>query len=77
MENYNHNLVNQMITLLNLMNDNIISLTCVLKDRGLLGKEDGNDRGRARSDDEMAIDITYTSRDQDVQKTQEQVAKEN
>ena len=66
-----------MISLLNSINDNILSLIGMPKDRGLLGEEDGKDKGRARSNDDMATDITYTSLDQDVQKIQEQVAKEN
>ena len=70
MENYNHNLSNQMISLLNSINDNILSLTGVLKDRGLLGDEDGKDRGKARSKDESAMDITYTCPNQDVHRTQ-------
>ena len=77
MENYNHNLVNQMISLLNSINDNILSLTGVLKDTGLLGEDEGKDKDKARFDDEMAIDITYTSLDQEVQKTHLQEAKEN
>ena len=69
LENYNHNLANQMISLLNSINGNILSLTSFLKDRGFLGEEDGKDRGKARSKDEMAMDITYTSMDQEVHKT--------
>ena len=60
-----------MTSLLNSINDNILSLTSFLKDRGLLGDEDGKDRGKARSKDEMAMDITYTSLDQDVHRTQQ------
>ena len=59
-----------MISFLNLINDNILSLTGLLKDRGLLGDKDGKDRGKARSEDEIAMDITYTSLDQDVHRTQ-------
>ena len=69
LENYNHNQVNKMISLLNSINDNILSLTIFLKDRGFLGGEDGKDRGKTRSKDEMAMDITYTSLDQEVHKT--------
>ena len=52
-----------MISLLNSINDNILSLTGLLKDRGLLGDEDIKYRGKARSKDEIAIDTTYTSLD--------------
>ena len=66
-----------MISLLNLINDNILSLTSFLKDRALLGDEDGKDRGKARFEDEMATDITYTILDQEVHKMQQQEAEEN
>ena len=66
-----------MISLLNLINDNILSLTGLLKERGLLGDEDGKDRGKARYEDEMAMDITYTSPNQEVNKTQQKEAEEN
>lgn len=76
MENYNHNLVNQMISLLNSINDNILSLTGVLKARGLLDEDDEKDKGRARTDEDMATDITFTSMDQEVQKTHEKMTEE-
>lgn len=68
LENYNHNLANQMISLLSSINDNILSLTSVLKDRGLLDGEDGKDRGRARSNDDKATNFTFTSLDQEIEK---------
>ena len=66
-----------MISLLNLINDNVLSLTDLMKDRGLLGDEEGKDRGKARSDDETAMDITYSCLDLDVNRTEQQEAKEN
>ena len=65
-----------MISLLNLINDNVLSLTSLIKDRGLLGDEEGKDRGKSRFDDETNIDITYSCLDQDAHSTQQQEAKE-
>lgn len=65
LENYNHIMVNQMISLLNLINKNILSLIGVLKVRGLLDEDDDKDRGRARTDEDMVTDITFTSMGQD------------
>lgn len=76
LENYNHNLVNQMISILNSINENILSLTGVLKARGLLDEDDDKDRGRDRTDEDVATDITFTSMDQDMQKTHEKMAEE-
>ena len=52
-----------MIYILNLINDNILSLTGVLKSRGLLDEDDEKDRGRARTNEDVATDITFTSMD--------------
>lgn len=68
LENYNHNLANQMISLLNSINENILSLSSDLKDRGLLAGEDGKDREKAKMDDNKATDSTFTSLDQDKEK---------
>jgi hypothetical protein len=54
-----------MISLLNSINDNIMSLTSVLKARGLLDEDDDKDKGRAKIDEDVAIDITFASMDQD------------
>ena len=51
LKNYNHNLANQMISILNSINDNILSLTGVLKARGLLHENEEKDRGRARMEE--------------------------
>ena len=66
-----------MILLLNLINDNVLYLTGLIKDRGLLGDEEGNDKGKSRSDDETTTDITYSFLDQDGHRTQQQEAEEN
>ena len=52
-----------MISLLNSINDNILSLTGVLKYKGLLGEEEGKERGKANYDNEKATDFTYSSLD--------------
>ena len=49
-----------MISLLNLINGNVLSLTGLIKDKGMLGDKEGKDRGKVRSDDETAMDITYS-----------------
>ena len=68
LENYNHNLESQMISLLSSMNDNIISLLGKLKDRNLLVEEEGHNRDKARSDEDKAKDSTLMSLNQDVAK---------
>ena len=69
LENYNQTLANHMISILNLMNDNIQTLTGVLEARGVLEKNEGMERGTARSTEEGT---TETMIDQDAKKTQEQ-----
>ena len=61
LENYNHNLASQMISLLSKINDNILSLLGELKDKGLLVGEEGQNRGKTRTDDDKATDSTFTS----------------
>ena len=76
LENYNHSLANQMISLLNSINDNILSSIGVLKVRDLLDEDGDKDRGRARTNEDVAIDITFASMDQDTQKTHEKMIEE-
>ncbi len=76
LENYNHNLASQMISLLTLMNYNIQSLTSKLKDRGLLVEEGGQNRYKAKSEDNKATINTLTSMDQGMEKVQDQMKKE-
>ena len=66
-----------MISLLNLINDNVLSLIGFVKDKGLLGDEEGKDKGKAKSDDETTTNITYSCLDHDVHRTQQQEAEEN
>ncbi len=65
-----------MISLLNSTNENILSLTGVLKARGMLEVDDEKDRGRTRTDEDMETNITFVSMDQVVQKTHEQMPEE-
>ena len=65
LENYNHNLANQMISILNSINDNISSLTGMLKARGLLDENEEKDRERARMEEYVMTDITFSSLDWD------------
>ena len=51
-ENYNHNLANQLFSLLSSINNNIISLTGWIKDREMQDKEKGKDREEARLEDD-------------------------
>lgn len=80
LENYNQNLANHMIYLLNSINNNILSLSGDLKDLkdiSLLGGDEGKDRGKARSEDVKVTDSTFTSLDQDMEKAQDQMAEEH
>ena len=76
LENYIHNLANQMISILNSINDNIMSLTGMLKARGLLDESEDRDRVRAKMEEDMSIEITFTSLDREAQKTQEKMVEE-
>ena len=63
LENYNHNMANQMISILNSINDKILSLTWVLKARGMLDENEEKDRGRERMEEDVATEITFNSLD--------------
>ena len=65
-----------MISILNSINDNISSLIGMLKARGLLDENEEKGRERARMEDDVMNDITFSSLDQDGQKKQEQMAQE-
>ena len=49
LENYNHNLANQMLSLLSSINDNITSLMSWVKDRGGQEEETAKEREKAKS----------------------------
>ena len=63
LENYNHNLENQMISILNSINEKIPSLTGVLKVKGLSDENKEKDRGKARMEEDVAIEIPFSSMD--------------
>ena len=72
-ENYNHNLASQMISLLATINDNILSLSGNRKDRNQL-EEDGNqNRDKDKMEDDKATDSTM---EQDLANAQDQKAEE-
>ena len=73
LKNYNHNLANQMLSLLCSINDNITSLTSWVKDREGQEEEIGKDREEAKS----AKDNTFPDQDQMDQKAQQMEAEEN
>ena len=57
-ENYNHNLASQMISLLASINDNILSLSGKLKDRNQLEEGFYQNRDKDRLEDDKATDST-------------------
>ena len=73
LENYNHNLANQMLSLLCSINDNITSLMSWVKDREGQEEEIGKDREEAKS----AKDNTFPNQDQVDQNAQLMEAEEN
>ena len=70
LENYNHKLANQMLSLLCSINDNITSLMSWIKDREGQEEEIGKDRVEARTKDNSAKDNTIPDQDQVNQKVQ-------
>ena len=73
LENYNHNLANQMLSLLCSINDNITSLTSQVKDREGQEDEIGKDSEEAKSEK----DNTFPILDQVDQKVQQMEVEEN
>ena len=63
LEDYNHNLVNHMFSLLSSINNNIISLTGWIKDREMKDEEKGKDREEARTKDDSAKHNTIPYQD--------------
>ena len=57
-ENYNHNLASQMISLLASINDNILSLSGNRIDRNQLEEEEDQNRDKDRLDEDKAKDST-------------------
>ena len=66
-----------MISLLNSINNNIISLTSWIKDRDTQEDEEGKDREEARLEDDSAKDNTTPNQDQEDQRAQQLEAEEN
>jgi len=57
-ENYNHKTASQIISLLALINDNILSLSGNIIDRNQLEEEDDQNRDKDRLDEDKAKDST-------------------
>lgn len=76
LENYNHNLASQMISLLGMINDNILFLSSNLKDENVLVEEEGQSRDKARSNEDKAMDSTFTTLEKDLVKVQDQTIEE-
>lgn len=72
-ENYNHNLASQMISLLASINDNILSLLENLKDRNQMEEDDKQNRDKDRLDVDKAKDSTM---EQDLTNAQDHKAEE-
>ena len=72
-ENYNHNLASQMISLLALINDNILSLSGNLIDRNQLEEEEDQNRDKDRLDEDKATENTLV---QDLANIQDHKAEE-
>ena len=77
LENYNHNLANEMISLLSSINNNIISLMGWIKDKDMQDDEEGKDREEARLEDDSAKDNTTPEQVQEDQKAQQMEVEEN
>jgi len=77
LENYNHNLANQIVSLLSSINNNIISLMGQIKDRDTQDDEEGKDKEEARLEDDSAKDNTTPNQDQELQRVQQLEAEEN
>ena len=72
-ENYNHNLASQMISLLATINDNILSLSGNCKDRNQQEEGGNQNRDKDRMDDDKT---TVSTMEQDLANAQDQIAEE-
>ena len=76
MENYNQTLANHMISILNLMNDNIQSITGVLEARGVLENDEGKESGNARTAEEGTTEIREDQAEEKSQEKKEEDSQE-
>ena len=76
LENYNRNMANQMISILNSLNDNITSLAGKLKAKGFLEVNEEKEKVEDRMDEGTTVEITVNHLDQTGQKNQDKMAKE-
>lgn len=60
LETYNHNMANQMISILNSLNENIVNLVGKLKARGFLEENEEKEKIKDRMNKETKTDITHS-----------------
>ena len=77
LKNYNHNLLNQMFSLLSSINNNIMSLTGWIKERVMQEDEETKDWEKARLEVDPTNDNINIGQDQEDQTANQQEAKEN
>ena len=58
LENYNHNMANQMISILNSLNENIITLTSKVKARSVVVENGEKEKVEDRMEEDTINDIT-------------------
>lgn len=63
LETFNHNMANQMLTILNSLNENIISLGDKLKSRGFIMEKDWKDNDEDKMEEDTIMDITQSHLD--------------
>lgn len=63
LETYNHSMANQMISIMNCLNENIITLTGKLKARGVVVENEENDKGEDRMEEDTIMYITQSHLD--------------
>ena len=64
LEKYNHNMANQMLTILNSLIENIVNLGGKLKAWGYLVEKYGKDKGKEKIEEDTIMDITQSHLDQ-------------
>lgn len=64
MDTLNHNMANQMLTILSSLNENLSSLGHKLKARGFVMEKDGKDNDEDMMEEDTIIDITQSHLDQ-------------
>ena len=63
LENYNHNMANQIISILNSLNENIVPLARKLKTSGFQEDNEEKDKEKDRMEEDTITDITHSHLD--------------